>query len=165
MAQLNNPRRSLLRSPPLVAFAAVAALFTLAYATVSVTGRLRDYAGASFNYLPSAYFSAILPLFVASAILALAWLILLRLPPDRLAGIVILLPGLLLVGEYLLYLAGFPLWLRRTILTALGTTLLALGPPPSFNYYLASGCIVIGIAALVRTARSNSTRPKTPGAA
>ena len=149
-----------LRSPGAVAIAVLALSFVLAYAMDSKVQRLRDEAGATFNFLPVAFLSAVVPLFVVTGILALNWLVLRRLPPSRFIATAYLIAGFLVVVEYLSFLVGFPLWLRKTILGSFRYAMMDFGPQSSI-YYLACACIVIGVAALQRRRK---TPPKATGA-
>ena len=147
----NLSQKSWLRSPRLITIASLTAAYVLAFGIDTTLQQLRDYAGTSFNSGPAVLLSLIIPLIVVIGILALTWLALRHLPPSRFTAIAFIISGLFVAEEYLSLYVGFPLWLRTTIIGQFRLAMMDFGAQPSI-YYLASACIVIGIAALRRQA-------------
>ena len=143
--------KSWLRSPGPITIASLAIAYVLAYTLDASLQQLRDYAGTTFDSRPAILLWLIIPPVVVAGILALAWLALRFLPPNRFTAIIFLISGLFVVGEFLSIFVGFPMWLRTTIIGQIRYALMDFGAKSSI-YYLASGCIVIGIVALRRLA-------------
>jgi putative exporter of polyketide antibiotics len=138
-----------LRSPSAVAIAFLAAAFLLAYTSDAALEHLRNNAATTFDFRPVVIISAVAPLILVAGILALAWIVLRRLPPNRFTAIVFIVAGVVVVVGYLSFLVGFPLWLRNTIIGRFRYDMMDFGPQSS-TYLLASACIIIGFAALRR---------------
>ena len=113
--------------------------------------------------------SSIVPIFVILVIFSLAWLELYYLPPSRFTAILFVLLGLIVIGFTLsAYIAAiglrlspnfdFPWWLRPP--TILGRfhygvmSFVGYGCRSSI-YYIATGCIIIGIVAFTRKRKEN----------
>lgn len=143
--------KSWLRSPWLITIASLTVAYTLAFTLDRSLQQLRDYAGTTFNFRPAIFIWLIIPPLVIAGILALAWLALRILPPGRFAASAFLISGLFVLGEFLSIFVSFPVWLRSTIIGKFRYALMDFGAQSSI-YYLASGCIVIGIAAFRRLA-------------
>ena len=143
--------KSWLRSPAVITIISLIVAFVLAYAIDASLQQLRKYAGATFNFRPVVIISSIVPVVVVIGILALTWLALRYLPPNRFVAIAFMISGLFVIAEYLTFFIAFPLWLRNTIMGRFRYALMDFGAQSAI-YYIASACIVIGIAALRRYA-------------
>ena len=107
--------------------------------------------------------SSIAPLLVIMVIFALAWIGLRYLPPNRFAATLFILSGLFIIGlSFQVYFPMvdfvYPWWLRPpTILGQVRYTFMNIGRLGyrSSIYYLASGCILIGVAAFRRHRKVN----------
>jgi len=146
--------------PVLITLGALGAFFFLAYAADSFTSSLVQSAGETFDFMPAAIARAAMPLLIITMALALAWLLLVRLPPSRAAAGIILATGMILIAIYLPFLA-FPVWLRQTPIGRLRYAIWSWKPGGYHSlYYMASSCVVIGIVALLRrlVSPSNVTR-------
>lgn len=129
---------------------------TLAYLAAflidTYLNNLQESAGSTFNFRPAFLLSSAVPLINVIGILALAWLVFRYLPARRFTAILFILSGLFIGAAYLSIFTGFPLGLRTTFLGKFRLSLMDFGPQSS-TYCLAAGCLVIGIAALIRAAR------------
>ncbi len=141
--------KSYLRSPVLITIASLTVAYVLAYAIDASLLQLWKDAKITFNFRPVILLSSIIPVVVVIGILALSWLALRHLTQSRFTAIAFIISGLFVVGEYLSYFIIFPTWLHTTIISRFRYALMNFGAQSSI-YYLASACIVIGIAALVR---------------
>ena len=108
-------------------------------------------------YWPVDLVASIAPLFVLVVIATLAWIGLRYLPPSRIAAILYILTGLFTIGmHYYIYLSSdifYPVWLTpRTFLGQIRSSFMNFGAVgyASTIHYLATGCILIGIASLWR---------------
>lgn len=140
---------SWLKSPAAITIASLVAAYVLAYVLDKSLHQLRVYAGATFQFTSAIILSSLIPLVLVAGILALAWLALRFLPPNRFAAFAFLLSGLFVMGEYLSIFVAFPIWLRTTIIGRFRFALMDFGAQSSI-YYLACGCILISIAAFRR---------------
>lgn len=139
------------RTPWLVTTVSLVVAFALAYGLDVTLQRLRESAGASFQFRYPILLSSIIPPIIIAGSLALAWLVLRFLPPNWFTAIAFLVAGLFVMGEYLSIFIAFPVWLRPTIIGKFRYRLMDLGSQSAI-YYLASGWVIIGIAALRRLA-------------
>jgi hypothetical protein len=145
------PIKSWLRSPGPITIISLTAAYVIAYSIDTALKHLREYAGTTFNFRPAILLSLVVPVVVISGIFALARLAWRLLPLNRFTAFCFIISGLFVVGEFLSIFVGFPLWLRTTILGRFRYALMDFGVQSSI-YYLASGCIIIGITALWRLA-------------
>jgi hypothetical protein len=143
-----------LRSPVLLTFVALAALFLVAFGADSLLTVLVKYAGRNFVFMPAAIVKAALPFLGVILVLAFAWLMLIRLPPDWPAAAVVLLTGIIFIVIYLPFAPfSFPAWLRQTPIGSLRAMLWSLEGYATL-YYVAVACVVIGIVGLIRTRKT-----------
>jgi len=147
---MNTPvSRSRHLHPTLVAVSALFASLVVAYGLDSIFGLLRQQAQSTFHVLPAALFATNMPLVLATIVLALAWIILIELPPSRAIATIFLAAGCLVIGTYLTQFIGFPSELRRTFIGHFRTAILTLGTHSSL-YHLTSFWIVAGLACFLR---------------
>lgn len=143
-------------NPTLAAVGGLVLSLVLAYGADTIFGQLREQAQRTFHVIPAALFAAVMPLILAATMLALAWAILLRLPPSRAAAIIFLAAGSLVIGTYMTQFIGFPFGLRNTIIGQSRTAIMVLGTRSSL-YHLASFWIVVGLACLMRRPATKET--------
>lgn len=143
----NKSVKTYLRSPVLVTIVSLFVAYGLAFAFDRAINQLHKSAGETFNFKPGIILSAIVPLGVVIGILALAWLALTHFSPSRFVAGTFIISGLFVVGEFLSIFASFPVWLRTTFIGRFRYSLMDFGAQSSV-YYLASGCIIIGIITL-----------------
>ncbi len=136
---------SLLRAPPFIAAAALCLSFVIAYAADAIHHQLVQDASTTFNVRSASLFVAVTPLIMAATMLALAWLILVRLPPSRPSAAIFLIAGIFVAAEYLSFLVPFPLWLRETVIGRFRYEITNVGGHSNL-YSLAAFWIVAGIA-------------------
>lgn len=142
--------KAFLRSPASITLFSLALAYSIAFAIDASLEKLEKYAGATFNFMPAVSLSFVAPVVSVIGILALAWLALRRLPPNQFTASVFIISSLFVIGVYLSFFIGFPFWLRDTIIGRFRSALMNFGFQSSI-YFVASACIVIGIAALWRT--------------
>ena len=154
---------SLKRNPALVTVLALIAAYALAYlyelSLLRLIRHLREQPVFG-PYWQVDLVSSIVPLFVLILIATLAWFGLRYLPPSRISAALYILPGLFTIGlhyyHYLAFLSAdvfFPRWLGgQTFLGQIRMSFMAFGAGgyASTIHYLATGCILIGIAAFIR---------------
>jgi len=146
-------RRSL-NSPLLITLAALATLLLVAFEADRVLSLLVKYAAENFVFMPAAIVKATLPFLVVILVLAFAWLILIRLPPDTPGAAAVLVTGITFVVIYLPFSPfSFPLWLRQTPIGSLRSMLWSLEGYATF-YHVAVACVVIGIVGIIRTRKT-----------
>ncbi len=143
----NKSVKTVLKSPVLITIVSLSVAYGLAFVVDSSINQLRRAAGDTFNFNPVIILSAIVPLGVVIGILLLAWLALRHLSPSRFVAGTFILSGLFVVGEFLSIFVGFPVWLRNTFIGHFRYSLMAFGAQSSI-YYLASGCLIIGLVTL-----------------
>ncbi len=120
-------------------------------------------AQSTFQVFPAYLFRAAVPLLQAAVMLALAWTLLIRLPPNRVAAIISIAAGCLILAAYLTIFTGFPVGMRDTLLGRFRLAIMDLGPQSSL-YHLAAFWIVVGIAGLLRRRqRTESTLDEEQG--
>ena len=158
------------RYPVSLTVIALITAYTLAYLYEKSILRLIRYVMKNENLWPPYWrvdiISSIVPLLVILLIFALAWIGLRYLPPSRFAATLFILSGLFIIG--LSFHVFFPMvlpvdfvypwWLRPpTILGQVRSTFMNIGRLGyrSSIYYLASGCILIGVAAFRRHRKEN----------
>jgi len=146
-----------------LAVLALVASFVSAYTVDHVIRQLRVDAGTTFDFEPFILISGLLPLFVVAVILALAFLVLQRLPASRTVAVIYVVSGLVVAIVYTSFLVSYPLWLRATFLYRFQHALVTFGSQSS-TYYLASAWILIGAAALKKTFTNPSRRPQSGAA-
>ena len=141
-------------SPVPVTLVALAALFLVAFAADSVLSLLVKFAAKNFVFMPAAIAKAALPFLVIILVLAFAWLLLIRLPPNASAAAAVLVTGVIFVVIYLPFSRfTLPPWLRQTPIGTLRSMLWSLEGYASF-YYVAVACVVIGIVGMIRTRKT-----------
>jgi hypothetical protein len=150
--------RSLQHNPTLAAVGALVVSLVVAYGVDAIFGQLRDQAQSTFRVIPAALFSAAMPLILSATMLALAWVVLLKLPASRTTAIIFLVAGSLVLGTYLTQFIGFPPDLRNTIIWKFRTAIMVLGTRSAL-YHLASFWIILGIASLMRQPTRKKTTP------
>ena len=136
-------------NPTLAAVGALVLSLIIAYGLDYVFGLMVEQAQSTFRVLPAYLFRAVIPLIQAAMMLALAWALLIRLPPSRVAAIIYLATGSLVIGTYLTLFTGFPVGLRNTIIGHFRFAIMDLGTHSSL-YHLAAFWIIVGIAYLMR---------------
>ena len=136
-------------NPTLASVGALLASLVVAYGMDSIFGQLGEPAQSTFHIIPVALFAAVMPLILTTMMLALAWVIFIKLHPSRAVAIFFLTVGCLFIGTYLTMFIGFPPQLRRTIIGHFRTAIMALGTHSSL-YHLAAFWVVMGIACLLR---------------
>ena len=136
-------------NPTLASVGVLLASLVVAYGMDSILGQLGEQAQSTFHIIPGALFSAVMPLILTTMMLALAWVIFIKLHPNRAVAIIFLAAGCIIIGTYLTLFIGFPLQLRRTIIGRFRTAIMALGTHSSL-YHLAAFWVVMGIACLLR---------------
>jgi hypothetical protein len=156
------------RYPVLITILALTAAYALAYlyekSLLRLIKHIRD------QHLFGPYWqvdlmSSIAPLVVLVVIAALAWLGLRYLPPGRLSATLYILTGFFTIGlhyyHYLSFISSeffFPMWLRpQTFLGGIKVSFMSFGAEryASTIQYLATGTILIGIAAFIRYREDN----------
>lgn len=156
--------------PGSITVIALIAAYELAYLYEKSLLRLIRYVKQSDILWPPYWrvdiISSIVPLLVIMVIFALAWLVLRYLPPSRFAAILFVLSGLFVTvisfhAYFPMVLSAdfvYPWWLRQpAILGQVRSAFMnfgALGYRSSI-YYLASGCMLIGVAAFWRHSKKN----------
>ncbi len=138
-----------LRSPSLSAVVSLSVAYVIAYVIDISLQQLESYTRTTFDFSPAFIFSSVTPGIVVMGILALAWFALRCLPPSWFVGIAFLVSGLFVIGVNLSYFVDFPLWLRATIVGQFRYTMMSFGLQSSI-YYVASACVIIGVAVLRR---------------
>src|SRR3989304_7196413 len=93
--------------------------------------------------------------------LALAWLLFIKLERSRICAYIFLLPGLLVLGIYATQFVGFPISLRRTFFGQIRYFVLDLGAR-SRLFQLASFRVVAGLAASLRPNQPTPAAPLPP---
>jgi len=134
--------------------------FLLALGMDAVFRLLRAYVQSTFHVLPGALFQAVSPLILAGILLALAWLLFVKLEQSRLCASIFLVPGLLVLGVYATQFLGFPVSLRGTLAGQLRYFIIDLGTRSNL-FHLASFSVVAGIVAFVRASQA---KPPIPSA-
>lgn len=147
----NSYEKSYLKSPILITVVSLTVMYVIAYVIDISLRQLKRYAGDTFNFRPAILFSSVAPIVIVIGILALTWLALRYLPPNRFVGIAFLISGLFVIVMYLSYFVGLPLWLRTTIIGRFRYAMMDFGLQSSI-YYVASACVILGIVALRRYA-------------
>lgn len=136
-------------NPTLVAIGALVLSIIIAYVTDIFLGLMVKQAQSTFRPLPAYWFRAAIPLIQAAVMLVLAWALLIRLPPNRVAAIIFLASGCLIIGTYLTIFTGFPVGLRTPIIGPFRQAIMALGPTSNL-YHMAAFWIIVGLACLMR---------------
>ena len=145
-------------NPTWAAVGALVLSIIIAYGADSIFGLLREQAQSTFRVLPAYLFAVVIPLIQAAMMLALALALLIRLPPSRLAAIIYLATGSLVIGTYLSFGIGFPVGLRNTIIGHFRSAIIALGTHSSL-YHLAAFWIIVGFACLMRRPLTTESTP------
>jgi hypothetical protein len=144
-------------NPTLVAIGALVLSIIIAYGTDIIFGLMVKQAQSSFRPLPAYWFQAAIPLIQAAMMLALAWALLIRLPPSRAASIICLASGSLVIGTYLTTFIGFPF--GHTIIGQFRNAIGIWGGTHSSLYHLAAFWIFVGIAGLIRRPLKTESTP------
>jgi hypothetical protein len=161
--------QSLLKKHPgLTMFLVFTAIYTLVYFFERALARLVHVERIEPSmppYVKVDLVAAIYPFLIILLIAALAWFILSYLPPNRMGPIFLILSGLFIIVmryyHYFGYLFGdlfFPVWLSsKTALGRFRVSFMSFGmfAYQAAIYYLGSGSILIGIAALLRYRKVN----------
>jgi len=147
----NSSIKSFLRSPAPITIVSLAVVYALAFAIDTAFYQLKKYTKATFDFRYTRILTIIVPVVVVIGILALTWLALHYLPPSRFVATAFMVSGVFVIGAYLSVFVGFPSWLRTTIIGRFRYAMMNFGFKASI-YYIASACIIIGIAALRRHA-------------
>lgn len=156
------------RYPVLITILALTAAYALAYLYERLLLRLVWYIRDQHQigpYWQVDLLKSIAPLIVLGMIAALAWLGTRSLPPGRLSAALYILSGLFTIGlhfyHYLSFISSeffFPMWLSpQTFLGGIKVSFMSFGAEryASTIQYLATGCILIGIAAFIRYQKDN----------
>ncbi|HDD55124.1 MAG TPA: hypothetical protein ENG59_02635 [Chloroflexi bacterium] len=157
--------------PVLVTALALIATYTLAYLYEKFLYWLIRYERDRPDFLlywRANIVSSIAPLLFILLIFTLAWLVLRYLPPSRFSATLYLLSGLITIGlslsGYIAFLFGpnitFPGWLRSPNILGRFRNLLMLSGHYGCRgsiYYLACGCILIGMAGFWRSRKEKPT--------
>jgi len=136
-------------NPTLASVGALLASLVVAYCMDSIFGQLGEQAQSTFHLILGALFAAVMPLILTTMMLALAWVIFIKLHPSRAVAIIFLAAGCLFIGTYLTLFTGFPVGLRNTIIGHFRFAIMDLGTHSSL-YHLAAFWIIVGIACLLR---------------
>ena len=146
---------SLLKSatsrPPIIAAAAILVSFLLVHRLDVLLAQLQDQAGVTFDSRPPLVFAFMNQIILATTVLALAWLLLVRLPPNRIAAALFLAAGVFVMVYYLSAYSLIPVTLRSPFLLDLGMN--------SGFFHLATFTAIAGLATV---ARRSPPRPRTP---
>jgi hypothetical protein len=140
----------------------VALSFFLAIALDDAFLALRAEAQSSFRTLPGRLFQAVTPLILAAVMLALAWLLFIKLRSARSSAAVFLTAGLIILGLYFAQFVPMPLPARGSLLRDIQLFVLYRGAQ-SRLFHIASFCAVVGLAALIRAPKAwqrQQPRPK-----
>jgi hypothetical protein len=146
--------------PPLVAASALGISFAVAYAADSILYQLQEKARTTFDFGLTTIAVAAPPLIMAATMLALAWLVFVRLAPSKTVAAIFVIGGLFVAAEYLSFLVSFPLWLRDTVIGRFRYELMRTGG--RHLYSLASFWIVLGIAGFLRRSSAGGARTIDP---
>jgi hypothetical protein len=141
--------RSRYLSPTLVAVGALLISLMITYGIDRALAVMVQRAQSTFQVFPAYLFRAAVPLLEAAVMLALAWMVLIRLLPSRVAAIISVATGCLIIGSYLTIFTGFPVGLRDTFIGTFRVAVMDLGPQSSL-YHMAAFWIIIGLTSLVR---------------
>ncbi len=141
--------RSRTPNPTLVAVCVLLFSLLIAWGTDWALGAMVQRAQSTFQVFPAYLFRAAVPLLQAVVMLVLAWMLLIRLPPNRVAAIIYIASGCLILAAYLTIITGFPVGLRDTLIGRFRLAIMDLGPHSSL-YHLAAFCIILGLASLLR---------------
>ncbi len=113
--------RSRYLSPTLVAVGALLISLMITYGIDRALAVMVQRAQSTFQVFPAYLFRAAVPLLEAAVMLALAWMVLIRLRPSRVAAILSIASGCLIIGFYLTIITGFPVGLRDTVIGRIST--------------------------------------------
>jgi hypothetical protein len=141
-----------------VAIGALVLSFMIAFVADGINARMVRQAQSTFHVLPAYFFRSAMPFIQVAVILGLAWLLLIRLPPNRVAAITFIIAGILVIGTYLTAFTGFFDVQRHSIIYQFRQTILILGTH-SCVYYLSASSIFLGIASLLRRRAKTGTHP------
>ena len=144
-------------NPTLVAIGALVLSIIIAYVTDIFLGLMVKQAQSTFRPLPAYWFRAAIPLIQAAMMIALAWALLIKLPPSRATAIIYLASGSLVIGTYLTTFIGFPF--GHTIVGQFRNAIGIWGGTHSSLYHLAAFWIFVGIAGLMRRSNKAETNP------
>jgi len=151
--------QSRILNPTLVAVSALFLTLIIAYGTDRIWSLIVEEAQRYFvHVLPGLWVRAAIPLIQAAVMLVLAWALLIRLPPNRVAAIIFLASGCLIIGTYLTIFTGFPFGLRTPIIGPFRQAIMALGPTSNL-YHMAAFWIFVGIAGLLRRSLKTESTP------
>jgi hypothetical protein len=157
-----NKDTSMIRSrnlnPTLAAVGALVLSLIIAYGTDRIWSLIVEEAQKTFVVLPGLWVRAAIPLIQAAVMLVLAWALLIRLPPNRIAAIIFLASGCLIIGTYLTIFTGFPVGLRTPIIGPFRQAIMALGATSNL-YHMAAFWIFVGIAGLMRRSLKTESTP------
>ncbi len=141
--------------------AALVISFLFAIGLDAIFRLLRAEAQSTFHVLPGYLFQAATPVLMAAVILALTWLLFVKLEPSRLSAAVFLAAGLIVLALYFSQFFPFPLPFRKTIIGQIRFLVLDLGTRSNL-FHLASFWTVAGLAALLRRHPPAAPRPQRP---
>jgi hypothetical protein len=144
--------------PTLVAVGALILSLMIAWGTDWLLAVMVQRAQSTFQVFPAYLFRIAVPLLQAAVMLALAWTLLIKLPPIRVAAIIYIAAGCLIVGTYLTIFTGFPVGMRDTIIGRFRLAIMDLGPHSSL-YHLAAFWIILGLASLLRRPKMTEATP------
>jgi len=145
-------------NPTLVAVGVLVLSLIISYGTDRIWSLIVEEAQKTFVVLPGFLVRAAIPLIQAAAMLVLAWALLIKLPPNRVAAIIFLASGCLIIGTYLTIFTGFPVGPRTPIIGLFRQAIMTLGPPSNL-YHMAAFWIIVGLASLLRRPNKTKTNP------
>lgn len=114
--------------------------------------RFRDFSSGTFNPFLYYILAAAIPLILAASVTALAWFVLVKLPPNILTAGSLIAAGAVIIGAYLTVLTGFPPEWRNTFLSRFRMEIIEVGARSTL-YQMAAFWLVLGVVSLLRGKR------------